>query len=324
MLQLDPALPTILKRGIRRGLLILKRERSWGASLGSLLGVFVMLQLLLLGLIGIGAVQSLLTSNADMRLEIRSDASRAETQQFLSDLQQLPYVAHAVYITREQAFAQAEKEEPSLVEFLQKFGIDNPYTDTIGVTLASLDDYPLLTTYISQPRWQRIVDPAYLSTISHQEERMHELIRVAAGGKNLTFLLILLAGAILLSTIVELTRRNALSRSEEVLVERLVGASTLAIFLPFAAEATILLWVSMAVSSVVLLAFIFFLPSLVPALGDGGALASLRSAAGPLLTSILPTSLLLEVLLAVPLAALGSWLGIRTHIRSTSLSIERH
>lgn len=310
----------VLRRSLRRALLTLWREGEWRASFGSLLGICTLFQFLLLGLLGAGAVESLLLLHSDVKLEIRPEANRGEVQQFFSNLQQLPYVERAVYITREQALARIKVEDPTLAAFFEKFGVDNPFPDTIGVTLRSLSDYPVFSTFLLDPRWQQIVDPALLSNITHQEERVHELLRVANGGRNLAAILLLLACGILLSTIVEFTRRNALGRSEEVLVERLVGSDGFALALPFIWEAAILLWGSILVSAAVLMVFLVILPTLVPALSAGGALAALAVAAVPIFSVALPTALILELLCAPLLAGIGAWLGIRPSLRSTSLS----
>ncbi len=320
MLHLDPALPVTMKRGMHRGFTLLLRERSWGTSLGALVGVMILVQMLLTSLFAVAAVQHLLASRADVRLEIRTDATRAATQQFLSALKALPYVSDATYITREQAYARAAKEEPDLVSFLEKFGMGNPFPDTVGVTLSSLDDYPLLSTFITGAEWQKVADPTFLSTISRQEERMHELIRVARGGRSLSILLLTIAGGVLLATVVELTRLRAFHRRDEVLVERLAGANAMTIILPFAWEASVLLWTGILASAAAMTMFLLLLPALVPALSATGALGIFREEAAPLLAAWLPVSFVLELLLSPLLATLGAWLGIRTDIRSPSLA----
>lgn len=288
-------------------------------SFGSLLGICTLFQFLLLGLLAAAAMQSLLLSHSDIKLSLRPEAPRGEVQQFLPVLQQLPYVERAVYITREQALARIKTEDPSLAAFFETFQVDNPFPDTIGVTLTSLADYPVFSTFLSDARWQQLIDPTLLSTITHQEERVHELLRVANGGRNLAAILLLLACAILLSTVVEFTRRNALSRSAEVLVERLMGADGQLLVLPFVWEATLLLWGSIVMSALVLGLFLIILPTLVPALSSGGALAPLFTAAVPIVSFALPVSLVLELLCAPLLAMTGVWLGIRPSFKEASL-----
>jgi len=309
----------VFRLSFRRALLSLRREGGWRTSFGSLLGICMLFQFLLLGLLAAAAMRSLLLSNSDLKLEIRPEAPRGEVQQFLTTLQQLPYVERAVYITREQALARIKTEDPSLAAFFEKFQVDNPFPDTIGVTLLSLADYPAFSTFLSDTRWQQLIDPSLLSTITHQEERVHELLRVANGGQNLATILLLLACAILLSTVIEFTRRNALSRSAEVLVEQLMGADSSLLVFPFVWEATLLLWGSIVMSAIVLSLFLLILPTLVPALSNGGALASLYLTAVPIVSFALPVSLIFELLCAPLLALFGVWLGIRPSLREASL-----
>jgi len=313
-----------MKRGVKRGFLTLWRDHEWSTSLGSLLGIVVMFQLLLLGLIGIAAVRSLLLTEPDLKIEIRAEASRGDTQRFSSALRELPSVADVEYITREQELARAEKDNPAFAEFLDASGIQNPFQDTVNVTLQSLQDFSRVSSFLALPEWQRVVEPTFLSSVTTQEQRVREFLGVARSGRTLVELLLVIAGVILLSTIVELTRRSALARSEEVLVERLVGANALSIFLPFAAEATILLWASIAVSGLILTGFLALLPSVIPSLVQGGVTSPLRDAATPLLLTFLPFSFALEIVLSPVLAAVGSWLGIRSLVRSPSIRLARH
>ncbi|MDD5103124.1 MAG: permease-like cell division protein FtsX [Candidatus Peribacteraceae bacterium] len=309
----------VLRRSFRRALFTLWREGEWRTGFGSLLGICTLFQFLLLGLLAAAALQSLLLSHSDLKLEIRSGASRGEVQQFQSALQQLPYIERAVYITREQALARIKAEDPSLATFFEKFQVDNPFPDSIGVTLRSLNDYPAFSVFLSDARWQQLVDPALLLDLTHQEERVHELLRVANGGQHLAAMLLLLACGILLFTIVEFTRKSAMSRSAEVLVERLVGADSSLLMLPFIWEATLLLWGSVVMSACVLSLFLLLLPTLVPSLSNGGALAPLCSAALPILSFALPLSLILELCCAPLLAIAGVRLGIRPSLREASL-----
>ncbi len=309
----------VFRRSFRRAVFSLWREGGWRTSFGSLLGICTLFQFLLLGLLAAAAMRSLLLSHSDLKLEMRPEASRGEVQQFLSTLLELPYVERAVYITREQALARIKTEDPSLAAFFEKFGVNNPFPDTIGITLTSLADYPTFSAFLSDSRWQALVDPSLLSSITHQEERVHELLRVANGGQNLASILLLLACAILLSTVIEFTRRSALGRSAEVLVERLMGADSSVLVLPFIWEATLLLWGSIVLSSLVLGLFLLMLPTLVPALSGDGALAPLFTAALPIFTFALPLSLVLELLCAPLLAICGVWLGIRPSLKEASL-----
>lgn len=310
---------TVIRLSFRRALSTLWREREWRTSSGSLLGICTLFQFLLLGLLVTISMRSLLLSHSDLKLEIRSAIPRGEVQQFLSEILKLPSIERAVYITREQALARLKEEDPSVSAFFENSQMGNPLPDTIGITLKSLGDYPAFSTFLSDARWQSLIDPTLFSTMTRQEERAHELLRVANGGQNLAIMLLLLACAILLFTIIEFTRRSALSHSAEVMVERLVGADNSLLVLPFVWKATLLLWGSIVMSVVVLALFLFFLPTLVPAFGSGGTLAPLFKTAGPIFSFALPVAFVLELLCAPLLAAAGVWLGIRPSLKEVSL-----
>ncbi|MEI8230456.1 MAG: permease-like cell division protein FtsX [Candidatus Peregrinibacteria bacterium] len=319
----------IIQRGIARGFLTLKRDlfgdshkrEGWSLGFGSLFGVLLLLQILIAFLLGLAGAQVLLLNRTDVKLEIRQEATRADAQQFFSALQALPEVTGVTYVTREQAYAQAKEKDAALTTFLDKFGISNPFPDTVNVRLTSLDVFPALTTFLAQPQWSQIINPTYLTESTTQEQDIRSLLSIAHGGQALFLLLLAIAGGVLLLTIIELTRRNALNRREEVLVERLVGAETMTIFLPFATEVTVLLWLGIIVSGGLLVVFLVFLPTMLPALASGGALANFTNVTIPILRIGLPIIFLCEIVASPFLACFGAWLGIRPSIRSTSLHV---
>ena len=73
----------------------------------------------------------------------------------------------------------------------------------------------------------------------------------------------------------------------------------------------LLLWMSLLASVVILLGFLLILPTLVPALSAAGVLLPLRSAALPLLVTMLPAAFVIELLLTPCFTGLGTWLAIR-------------
>lgn len=283
--------------------------------MGSLLGVCTLFQILLLGFLGTMAVQSLLLSRSDLRIEIRADAGQGDVQQFSSALQALPVVERVVFITHEQALEQMKTQDPSLAAFFEKFGSDSLFPDAIGVTLRSLADYEALSSFLAEERWKDVVDLSLLSAVKRQEERVHELLNIVGGGKSLAAVLLILACGILFFTVVELTRRSALRRRKHVWTERLIGADARTIALPFFWEATLLLIVSILVSGAVVGVVLLLLPTLVPALGNGGSLAAFSRTGFSLLTVTFPVALLAEFLLAPVFAGLGTWLGLRPSLR---------
>ncbi len=69
-----------------------------------------------------------------------------------------------------------------------------------------------------------------------------------------------------------------------------------------------------------LLALLWFLPSLVPALGVAGAFQALRAEVVPLFWRYLPVMFAAELLAAPILAGIGTWLGMRPQLRAQTLT----
>ncbi|PIR53648.1 hypothetical protein COU75_04960 [Candidatus Peregrinibacteria bacterium CG10_big_fil_rev_8_21_14_0_10_42_8] len=307
---------TIVRRGIIRGALTLWRERQWMTALGALFGVFLLVQLLILVLTGLEGVQILLKNRTDLRLEILAEATDNDIQTFLAELQQQPFVKDTVYITKEKAFEQTRVSDPQLIAFLEEFNMSNPFADSIGVTLGNLDNYDQFSAFIEQERWRNVVDPEFLSQITDQERQVHALLGVTSAVRSLTILILIITAAALVFIVTELVRRRAMARSDEVLVERLVGATPLSITLPFMTEAVILLFIAIILSTAIMLFIASLLPLYIPALTNGGILGPLRKEIGPLMTTLLPSLLLIEVLMIPVLAGAGAWLGVRPQVHS--------
>jgi len=309
------------KRGIMRGITAMKRERHWLAAFGALAGVLTLLQLLVFGSLAIQSMQSAVRDRADLRLEILQDASDQQIREFTAALQQMEQVKEIQFITKEQSYERAKTRDGELVAFLEKFGMDNPFPDTVSVTLRSLSDYDAFAEYIQQEQWKKVVDPTFLTKATDQEAQAHELLSLTRAGGSLTGLFLVIAGGVLTFIVTELVRRRAQDRGEEVLIERLVGAHPLTVFLPFATEATILLWIATVVSAVALILLLTILPLFVPAFQPSGLLAAIGENLTLSARSTLPILFAVELLLAPLLAGLGAYLGIRPQLNALPLSL---
>ena len=322
-MHLDSDLKVIWKRGIARGLTTLKRERAWGTTLGVLVGALLLFQLVLIILLGVQGMQYLLKSRTDIRLEIIDGATNQQVNEFYTVIQHTHYVADAAFITKEQAYEKAREYDPELVSFLEEFGMANPFPDTIGVTLKSLDDYNNFKRLLEQEQWNGVIDPTFLTEVTDQEKQIEQLIKFTNAGRSLTMIILGLVGAVLLFITTELVHRRVLSRSNEVLVEKLVGASPLAMFIPFATEACILLLASAVVSIVLCAILLLALPGVVPALQSDGVLAALSTEVSPLLLITLPQYFVMEILILPIIAGLGTWFGMQRELLARTLSLHK-
>jgi len=323
MLNMDETSSRLWVRGIARGFRNVTRERRWFTAFGALFGVMFLLQILLFGLIGIKTVQTTLESRTDITIELRSDALDKERHELFAQIQQLPYVEEAAYITREQAFEHARLEDPELIAFLEKFDLENPFPDTIGVSLASFEGYEQFVVFIGKSTWRNIVSPTSLSTITNDETQVHDLIGLTRAGESFSIGILIVAGLALLFITIELVRRRSLDRAEEVFVEQLVGAHPLSIIVPFATEATALLWLASIASLFLLLIFLMVFPIFFPTFTSTGIMGAMGKELSAHSRSMFPIFFALELLFTPLIAFLGAWLGTRGMIRSKVLAVSR-
>jgi len=324
MLQQWHGTMAVWNRCARRGVVNVVREHDWLAAFGTLTGVFLLLQLTLTALAGMAGMRSLLLARAALHLEIQAEASDQQLQTFLSEVQQLSSVEQITYITKEQAYAQMKTREPDLVAFIEEFGMENPFPETVSVVLRSLGDYGTFRQFLQEERWRGVVDPSFLSEQTNQEAEIHELLSITRAAEIAVGILIAVIATTILFVTVELVRERVLRRAEEVLVEHLSGAFPWMIRLPFAIEAMVLLIVATAGSLLVCTLLIAAAGSMGTSLTAGGIVEELVRSTRNILLEKGWMIVVLE-LVAIPcIGFAGAWLGSIAKMNPRSLILHRH
>jgi len=318
---MDPQLSVLVRRGIRRGWLTLGRERNWLTTLGAFTGLCIVVQLVIIAGMGVQAAESSLRARTDLRLEVRDGVDDAEFQKFYASLQQLPAVENVEYVTKEQALDQERARDPNLDALLEQFDLGNPFPDTVSVTLRSFQDYDAFAEFIGSPQWASVVDPTFLSKATSQEQQVRDLLRVTTAARGLATFFLVLTSIVLLFVVIELVRRRCLGRRDEIFVERLVGAPSVSVVLPFATEGALLLAAAVFVSIGCVALAGTALPMIVPAVGADGAFAAFASDVTTSLAKRLPFLIFLEALAVPVLALAGAWLGLRPMLKTSRLPV---
>lgn len=319
MLQNMRMVPVTLVRALKRGALSIFREEGWGTAIGSLFGLFLLLQVIILLSVGVQGGLQLLRERTDLRLQIRPTASDPQIQDLIQNIRNLPYVEDVIYITREQAYERAKKRDPTLVEFLIKFGIDNPFPDTLGVQLVRLQDFRLFLDFLRQPVFSAAVDPKFLTDTTDQKEQVDQLLQLVASARTILAFVIGFASIVLLFVVVELIRRRALMKRQELFVEQLVGASRADILLPFMVEMGVLLFIALLASLLTSVALLFLLPFFLPILGASGGFAPWVAASGTVFWHWLPWLLIGETSSVVLLSVLATLIAFKSQLKAELL-----
>lgn len=307
------------KHSAKRGYSNMLREQNLLATCGALIGIFLLLQISVIAFLGMVGIESFLKSRTNLHLELLDTTSDQEIQIFLSTVQNLPYIEDVLYITKEQAYAKMKGQDPELIAFIEELKLENPFPETVAVTLQQLNQYEKFSEFLREERWHTVVDPSFLSQKTNQEAYVYELLKLTGTGRIAALFFVILTASILLFITMELVRERVIRRTEEILVERLSGAFTFGVLLPYAIEATILLTIA-AIGSIILCIIVFYImQQTIPTLAGESALEQLRESIYALVRIRIPIILLLEVLSIPIIGWLGTWLGMLPKIHARSL-----
>lgn len=301
----------IIRRGIERGVQNLFQRPQWHLLIGAMCGIYILAQFCVLGLLGTKAADILLTTKSQVRIEILDGASPNAFQEFFIALGQQPFVRTIQYIPQEKLFERARQESPDLVAFLDQYQIENPYKDTVSVSIKRIEDYDRFADFTKDAKWQAVIDPTFLSSMTQQQSHVFTLLDAANGvTTGVTILLAITICSLVLLGAGMLTLASDTNR-DEVLVQKIAGASRLSILAPYIAEQTALHWICIGLSGVALSILLPIAPELSTALQPGGIGYGFLQELQLLLPNAAPLVLLTEVIAAPVLAWMSVCIGLR-------------
>lgn len=298
------------QRAVHRGLRTLAREGRVVSSLLTIGSLLVLLGLLLLTFLGIRASGDVLRSNSTLNLEMQRTASDQQVQDLFRTLQDLPGITATHLTTKAQAYEAVRLRDPSVVSFIDTFGLKNPFPDTITVTLASVEVYTDLLRLLQEPRWQGVVAPEFLSRATSQEAELTEVLRLTETGSQATIVILSVTAAALLLALVSLLHRRILQRSADTQTQLLLGAGPSDVFIPLWTEMTVLFYGGLALAVGTLAGLAYALPTLLPSAIQSEFAQSVGATLLPTLLSLGWPALAIAAATAPVLAAFATAFGL--------------
>jgi cell division protein FtsX len=282
------------------------------AMLAVLAGVAFLAQLFVFLAAGVQAGDALLRAQTDVRLKIKDTASDQSVQEFLVAIHALKYTDEATLITKEQAYEQEKRVNPTFVSFIEQYNLQNPFPDTIAVRLNTLQNYDAFAEFIKQTQWQPVVDPGFLSSDTNQEQQVRELLTITQTASILAYVLVGIVVLVLIFVLAEIVRTRSIEREDEILVERYMGASDFPILMPFLVEVCVLLFFALVIGAIGIGVLALVLPVLIPSLSYGGVFYELHETTKNVLVLWSPFLLGFELLAIPVLAYMGAVMIMET------------
>jgi cell division transport system permease protein len=312
------------KRALIQGWKQLVRERNWFLTVGTLTGVCMLFQLLLLSYIGIEGFTSILQDQTNLRLELNENVTPEVVSAFVSDLKALEYIDRVQLITPAKTYETMKESDPTLIAFLEEFNLGNPFPQTVHVQISSLNDYEYFTEQLQQEKWRSVLAPSFSTSTSEQETYIRQTIAVSTAISRAIIAFIALALVVLVYIIIELIRSKIMHKNEEIIIQRLCGAMHFYIVLPFVVEVSLILLLAVSLSIIVMLSVAMAAPFVFTSLSTNGILSQLWLRSSQIFTERV-TVLVLIQLVCIPFVAwFGTWLGSFKILHNRYLGLHRH
>lgn len=289
----------------RQGLEGLWRNRVMSlAATVTMVMMLVLLASLVIVLSGIQAGVTFIESRVEIRAELAEGVVQERVDTLTAQLQALPEVASVSYVSKEQALEEFQQErvdagEPPITGYTS-----NPFPARLAIRLVDPRQAAQVTGVLDA------VKGSVVARVLDSRTTIDRLVSVTATVRTIGIAVLLLVGFAVLLIVVNTIRMALMSRSQEIEIMRLVGASDQFVRWPFVVEG---LLVGLAGAIVTLLLLLL-------ASGPISEVARVIVGQVPVGWS---GSLMLQVVTLVLVAGLGlggvgAWISVRAYLRTTA------
>ncbi len=295
----------LLGFSLRQALEGLWRNRVMSlAATVTMVMMLVLLSSLVIVLSGMQAGVSFIESKVEIRAELAEGAPQERVDALSSQLGALPEVASVTFVTKEEALDEfnrqrAEAGEPDLSGY-----ITNPFPARLSVRLVDPRRSEQVMAVLDGAR-----GPVVAQVIDSLRT-VDRLVSVTATLRTIGVAVLLLVGLTVLLIVVNSIRMAVMSRSQEIEIMRLVGASDHFVRWPFIVEGILVGLIGAAITLCLLLA------------ASAPISEVWRIIAGQVPVGFSQTLTLqivsLVLIAGLGLGGVGAWISVRTYLRQTT------
>lgn len=181
---------------------------------------------------------SQLQEKVDISIYFKEDVLEDDILKIKKELSTIPEVKSVKYVSKEEAiqvFTKRHKDNPVLMESLDQVG-RNPFLASLNIKAWQADQYQTVADYLKNPRFENLIEKVDYYQRKPLIERIFSLTAAAnKTGILLSLILVIVAILVTFNTI----RLAILNQTEEIKIQRLVGASNWFIRGPFLVQGTI-------------------------------------------------------------------------------------
>ena len=175
---------------------------------------------------------SKIEEKADISVYFKDEISEEEIFAVKEKVAQIPEVKETEYVSREQAldsFVQKHKDDVDLMKALEEVG-GNPFVASLNIQAWQASQYEAISKFFEKPEFQNMIEKIDYSERKPLIESIFGFTStISKAGMFVAFILVIISILVTFNTI----RLSILNFSQEISIQRLVGASNWFIRGPF-------------------------------------------------------------------------------------------
>jgi cell division transport system permease protein len=295
----------LVRFSFRQGLEGLWRNRVMSlAATVTMVMMLVLLSSLVIVLSGMQAGVSFIESKVEIRAELAEGVVQERVDGLTAQLQALPEVASVTYVSKDEALADFQRQRVEAGEDPITGYTSNPFPARLAIKLVDPRQAGQVMAVLDA------VKGSVVSRVLDDQRNIDRLVSVTATLRTIGVAVLLLVGLTVLLIVVNSIRMALMSRSQEIEIMRLVGASDQFVRWPFIVEGLLVGFAGAFVTLTLLL------------LASGPISEVARTIAGQVPVGF-SQSLTLQVVTLVlvsglGLGGLGAWISVRAYLRTTA------
>lgn len=258
---MDSAGSVAFRRSLSRGWLFLRGTKGWRAAAVSVMVSMLLVQLLFVTLAGARVAANDVLERGAVHLDVEDGTLDQRVQELYAGLRALPTVLDVEYVTGERLLEEERSRDESLDEFLERYGMENPFPDALVVTPQNGRMYDELRAFVRSEDDRGGIGAAALGEISAREAAMGESLGALGGATSAIGFLALLAMVVAFLASIDVVLRFGSARRAAANAEQLEGSTLSLAAAPAVVASAIVLICALLLSVVLATAVVFVLAS---------------------------------------------------------------
>jgi cell division transport system permease protein len=264
--------------------------------------MLVLLSSLVIVLSGMEAGLAFIESKVEIRAELNDGVGKDRIDGLTAQLVSLPEVSGVVFISKEQALQEFRDQRAAAgEEDLTQYVGFNPFPAQLSVKLRDPKEFSQVVATLQAA-------PGVVGRVIQQQSNVDRLIGVTGLLRSVGIGVLVLVALTVLLIVVNTIRMAVMSRSDEIEIMRLVGASDAFIRWPFIFEGILVGLAGALITLSLLLAASAPIGQLASAIAGQVPVGFSRTLAGQIAGLVLAAGL--------GLGGLGAWISVRAYLRN--------